>query len=58
MALVGLVDGVVMVTNEKLSLRTEVGQAVRSLRQVDAKVIGAVLNQTKIARSKYIRYEQ
>jgi polysaccharide biosynthesis transport protein len=57
MALVGKVDGVVLVTNSKLSIRSEVAQAVRSLRQVEARIFGVVLNQTKIAAARYLRYE-
>jgi Mrp family chromosome partitioning ATPase len=57
LALSGKVDGVLLVTNAKLSIRSEVVQAVRNLRQVDAKIIGAVLNQTRISRAKYTRYD-
>ncbi len=57
LALAGKVDGVLLVTNAKLSIRSEVVQAVRNLRQVDAKIIGAVLNQTRISRAKYTRYD-
>lgn len=57
MALAGKVDGVLLVTNAKKSIRSEVVQAVRNLRQVDAKIIGAVLNQTRITRAKYTRYD-
>ena len=57
LALAAKVDGVLLVTNSKLSIRSEVVQAVRNLRQVDAKIIGAVLNQTRITRAKYTRYD-
>jgi polysaccharide biosynthesis transport protein len=57
LALAGKVDGVLLVTNAKNSIRSEVVQAVRNLRQVDAKIIGAILNQTRISRAKYTRYD-
>ena len=57
MALARLVDGVIVVVNEKKSIRSEVQQAVRSLRQVDAKIIGTVINQTNDSRAKYMRYD-
>jgi polysaccharide biosynthesis transport protein len=57
LALSGKVDGVLLVTNAKHSIRSEVVQAVRNLRQVDAKIIGAILNQTRISRAKYTRYD-
>ena len=57
MALVGHVDGVVLVTNSKVSLRGEVAQAIRSLRQVEARILGAVLNQTALRNASYMRYD-
>jgi capsular exopolysaccharide synthesis family protein len=57
MALARLADGAIVVVNAKKSIRSEVQQAVRSLRQVDAKIIGTVLNQTTVARAKYLRYD-
>jgi capsular exopolysaccharide synthesis family protein len=57
MALARLTHGAILVVNAKNSIRSEVQQAVRSLRQVDAKIIGTVLNQTDASRAKYLRYD-
>ncbi len=52
-----IADGVVIVINSQRTSRTTIRKAIKSLQQIDARILGVILNRVKIRRGESNYYQ-